>query len=250
MASLASLNVSTMFNATRAVESSSLLGLNENEVDTHMMKDTEWGAVAYLYSSIYGTYIDSNTCIDRGCEVWINNVSSNGELDGTKYTGCAAQGVSTAAVTGTACESGRGWDGAGVNASTTGNMYGIYDMSGGNWDCTMSVMLQSDGTPQIQISRFSSMPDSKYYNTYPYGTSVIEHSRGTIGTATKETLKTVGRYSGGWNEDKSSLVYPSYAWAMRGGRADYTTDAGVFAFHYGSGGGYSSIGFRLVLVNE
>ena len=248
MASLASLNVSTMFNASRAVESSSLLGLISNEVDTHMMKDTEWGAVAYLYSSIYGTYNADKSCIARGCEVWINNVSSNGSWNGTKYTGCAAQGVSTGVITGTACESGRGWDGAGVNASTTGNMYGIYDMSGGNFEYTMSVMLQSDGTPQIQDSGFTSMPDSKYYNTYPYGTSKLEHSRGTIGTATKEILKTVGNTQGGWNGDFSYLVDSSYAWAVRGGSASDTTFAGVFDFGYNTGWAGAALGFRLVLA--
>ena len=248
MASIASTNVSTMFNATRAVESSSLLGLDAKQVDTHMMKDTEWGAVAYLYSSIYGTYNADQSCISRGCEVWINNVSSNGAWNGTKYTGCAAQGVSSGPVTGTSCESGRGWDGAGVNASTTGNMYGIYDMSGGNWEYTMSVMQQSNGTPQIQSSGFSSMPDSKYYNTYPYGTSELEHSRGTIGTATKETLKTVGNGYGAWNKDLSVLVYSSSAWALRGGHAYGATNAGVFAFNRNYGGAYSNFGFRLVLA--
>ena len=236
MASIASTNVSTMFNATRAVESSSLLGLDANQIDSHMMKDTEWGAVAYLYSSIYGTYNADQSCISRGCEVWINNVSSNGAWNGTKYTGCAGDSVSADAVTGTTCESGRGWDGAGVNASTTGNMYGIYDMSGGNWEYTMSVMQQSDGTPQIQSSGFSTMPDSKYYNTYPYGTSELEHSRGTIGTATKETLKTFGSNPGGWNGDYSLLVDSSYAWAKRGGGAFDTTAAGVFAFDHDTGG--------------
>ena len=248
MASIRNWNISTMFNASRAVESSNLLGLNANQVDIHMMKDTEWGAVAYLYSSVYGTYNADKSCISRGCEVWINNVSSTGAWDGTKYTGCAAQGVSTSIITGTSCENGRGWDGAGVNASTTGNMYGIYDMSGGNWEYTMSVMLQNDGTPQIQSSGFSSMPDSKYYNTYPYGTSELEHSRGTIGTATKETLKTVGNGYGGWNGDRSSLVLSSATWANRGGYAGDTTAAGVFAFGGNTGGASASLGFRLVLT--
>ena len=107
-------------------------------------------------------------------------------------------------------------------------------MSGGNWEYTMSVMQQSNGTPQIQSSGFSSMPDSKYYNTYPYGTSELEHSRGTIGTATKETLKTFGSNSGGWNGDYSLLVNSSYAWAQRGGAAHHTTGAGVFAFGHGA----------------
>ena len=249
MASLINLSVSAMFNASRIVESSSLLGLNANQVDTHMMKDTEWGAVAYLYSSIYGTYNADKSCISRGCEVWINNVSSDGDWSGTKYTGCAAQGVSTAVIKRTSCESGRGWDGAGVNASTTGNMYGIYDMSGGNYEYTMSVMLKSDGTPQIQNSGFGSMPDSKYYNTYPYGTSQTDHARGTIGTATKEILKTFGSNPGGWNGDRSDLVISDKAWALRGGRANLAAAAGVFSFGDHTGGADVGIGFRSVLVN-
>ena len=250
MASLASLDVSTMFNASRAVESSSLLGLNVNEVDTHMIKDTEWGAVAYLYSSIYGTYNADKSCISRGCEVWINNISSDGNISGIKYTGCAGESVSANVVTGTSCESGRAWDGTGVNASTTGNMYGIYDMSGGNWEYTMSVMLGSNGTPQIQSSGFSSMPDSKYYNTYPYGTSDVEHSRGTLGTATKETLKIFGNSFGGWNGDFSSLVYDFRPWSLRGGRAVDATNAGVFAFGYYYGEAHAIFGFRSVLTLE
>ena len=117
----------------------------------------------------------------------------------------------------------------------------------------MSVMLQNDGTPQIQSSGFSSMPDSKYYNTYPYGTSYYgtsytDHARGTIGTATKETLKTVGDGSGGWNRDYLFLVSSSYAWACRGGAADHTSGAGVFAFAHDTGGAGAHIGFRLVLA--
>ena len=121
-------------------------------------------------------------------------------------------------------------------------------MSGGNWEYTMSVMLQSDGTPQIQDSGFSSMPEFKYYNTYPYGTSSLEHSRGTLGTATKETLKTVGNTKGGWNGDRSGLVNSDYAWARRGGHANYTTTAGVFTFSDCTGGAVASIGFRVVLA--
>ena len=121
-------------------------------------------------------------------------------------------------------------------------------MSGGNWEYTMSVMQQSNGTPQIQSSGFSTMPDSKYYNTYPYGTSNVEHSRGTIGTATKEILKTVGNTQGGWNRDYSLLVHSSGAWARRGGDAYHTTGAGVFAFGGNTGGANAHFGFRLVLA--
>ncbi len=94
------------------------------------------------------------------------------------------------------------------------------------------------------------MPESKYYNTYPYGEDQTDHIRGTLGTATKETLKKVGNGYGAWNKDRSALVYSSYAWVGRGGRANLTASAGVFAFYGNTGGAYSFIGFRLVLINE
>ena len=65
-----------MFNASRAIETNDKYGLDASTVDTHMMKNMEWGAVAYLTSSKYGIYIDASTCINSECEVWINNNSN------------------------------------------------------------------------------------------------------------------------------------------------------------------------------
>jgi hypothetical protein len=38
------------------------LGTIGSGIDTHMMKNTEWGAVAYLFKSLYG----------KSAEIWIN----------------------------------------------------------------------------------------------------------------------------------------------------------------------------------
>ena len=55
IASLRNMNVSTIFTTTRDMESSgNIYGIEANEVDTHLMKNIEWGAVAYLSHSIYG----------------------------------------------------------------------------------------------------------------------------------------------------------------------------------------------------
>src|SRR5574344_99121 len=56
LTSLTSINVGTMFNTIRGVETNTSYGLSSEAVDTHMMKNMEWGAVAYLSSSIYGRY--------------------------------------------------------------------------------------------------------------------------------------------------------------------------------------------------
>ncbi len=112
-------------------------------LNSHMMKNTEWGAVAYLQHSQYGSHQS----------VRINNNSSY-------LTGYAAKQEPTTGYTGTnelcsenpdACNeyggSEQGADGAyninyfnklSVVASTTNNYTGVYDMSGGAWEYMMT----------------------------------------------------------------------------------------------------------------
>ena len=134
VSSLRMQTVGSMFNASCAIESNSKYGLSSSEVDTHMMKNMEWGAVAYLTNSKYGRYEASGSCISSGCEIWINNNS-----DFT--TGCAGGSVDASSTT--SCNQ---WNTTnGVKASTTGNIYGIYDMSGGAWEYVMGNMANSSG---------------------------------------------------------------------------------------------------------
>jgi formylglycine-generating enzyme required for sulfatase activity len=80
----------------------------------------------------------------------------------------------------------------GVNASTTGNQYGIYDMSGGAWEYVMGNMVDSSGNYYSSNANLS-QPDSKYYDSYAYSASIFtDHARGKLGDATKEILKTFG----------------------------------------------------------
>ncbi len=119
----------------------------ESTLNSHMMKNTEWGAVAFLQHSKYGSHIS----------VRINNNNSSW------LTGYAAINEPTIGHTSTnescsktpeACNeyggvSKPGEDGpfntnyfnkVSVVASTTGNYSGIYDMSGGAWEYMMSGM--------------------------------------------------------------------------------------------------------------
>lgn len=77
--------------------------------DTHLMKNTEWGAIAYLSASIYGSE----------SEISINNSS-------TYITGNSANSTNAESVAGIINEYNST---NGITASTTGNIYGIYDMS-------------------------------------------------------------------------------------------------------------------------
>ena len=261
--SLTNINISTMFNTSRDVTTTktSIYGTNSSTSDSHMIKNIEWGAVAYLSSSIYGRYNDTSTCIESGCEVWINNINTgygsgtavDGQVQwGPTITGCA--GTSTSADVSssqTACTSGYDWKTKGVNASTTGNQYGIYDMSGGTWEYVMGVQKDSSGNVQVGSSGFStsSLPDSKYYDLYDYqAEDGVGYTRYHLGDATREVLKNTSSQGGNaWWSDYSYNIYSSNPWVDRGGGSYDGSNAGVFNFYRSNGWGYTGVSFRSVL---
>ena len=237
VSSLRNINIASMFNASRAIESNSKYGLTPSEVDTHMMKNMEWGAVAYLTNSKYGRYESTGSCISSGCEVWINNNSNY-------TTGCAGSSVDASSTT--SCNQ---WNTPkGVNASTTGNIYGIYDMSGGAYEYVMGNMTDSSGAFNPRRSGLS-QPDSKYYDSYTYGTSYDDYSRGHLGDATKEVIANSSNYLA-WNNDRAYFVTSSFPWFARGGGCGDSSGAGVFAFGYDYGGGGPIASWRVVLSSE
>ena len=232
VSSLRSMNVSAQFNTSRLMTTTlaSTYGTSTND-DSHMMKNMEWGAVAYLSSSIYGRYTNASTCIESGCEVWINN-----NEDFT--TGCAGSSVS--ADYASTCNA---WNTTtGVNASTTGNIYGIYDMSGGAWEYVMG-----NYNDTISSAGFSSMPEAKYYDKYTGTDSEDDFTKYHLGDATKETVKAKSSGENAWYQDYSYAVYSSYPWVFRGGLYNASTAAGVFDFNDNDGNSNDGVSFRVVL---
>ena len=213
VSSLRNQTVSSFFFASRSMEQTgNSFGFVNTEVDTHMSKNNEWGAVAYLTQSIYGRCSNSTTC----SEIGINNNSS-------LITGYGAPaGSYTPDANGT-------YDTPlGKNASTTGTIYGIYDMSGGAIEYVMGVYNKTIGS-----SGFSSLPDTKYYNNYS-GSSYTGHAL----TETKN-----------WYSDYARFVNSSSPWFLRGGDCNYGSYAGVFYFSLIDDSS-SEISFRLVISNE
>ena len=207
-------SVSKFFFASRSMEqSNNSFGFVSSEVDPHMSKNNEWGAVAYLTHSIYGRCTNSTTCT----EVGINNNKSF-------ITGYGAPAGSGISVTNGAYNTSLG-----KNASTTGNIYGIYDMSGGAYEYVMGVYNKT-----IKSSGFSSLPNEKYYNNYT-GTTYQGH-------ALTET--------NGWYGVSATFVNSSYPWFVRGGYCYGGTGAGVFSFHYYNGYLDSIYSSRLVISNK
>ncbi len=197
-----------------------------------MMKNDEWGAVAYLSKSKYGKQNE---------EVWINNSSSY-------ITGSAGNSASASGNTGTTTDY---TSTQGVKASTTGTVYGVYDMSGGAWEYVAGYVNNGHGN----LTNYGSSlvnGDAKTKNVYSKASSDSYENNynansSKYGDAVYETSAS-GSSSISWYGDYSYFPFESYPFFRRGGNYNDGTYAGVFYFDYSSGIGYSVVSFRPVLV--
>ena len=199
--------------------------------DTHMIKNSEWGAVAYLSHSKYGT------CIDGTCtEIGINNNYNH-------ITGCGAIAESSSSSTCNAYNTTTG-----MLASTTQNIYGVYDMSGGSSEYTMSNIVNTDGTTMVPSSSgftTTTYPDAKYYDKYSYSTSNTSRKRSKLGDGIKEVYNT-SNY--GWYRDFSFLANSSNPWFYRGGYCSNGAYAGVFYLNFYNGSSRSNYSSHSVIT--
>ena len=159
----------------------------ERDLESHLLKNSEWGAVAYLTESKYGR---------NGTEITQNTNSSF-------YTG---GGSGTAYITN-------------VSQSSTGNVYGIYDLSGGAYEYVAGYY---KGGSLSSGSSFADGVNDKYATAYE-GDSISTDYK--YGDATYET--------NGWHEDEYFFVDSIVSYFFRGGSCynPYTV-AGIFCFNY------------------
>ena len=196
--SLKNITIANMYNASKLIRSTDYITTNGiNQSDSHMMKNIEWGSVAYLKQSIYGLGIT---------DITINSNRSN-------YTGGG---------TGTSYKTN-------IGQSTSGNITGVYDMSGGAYEYVMGNYNKTAGDSGLTISTIP----IQHIDIYS-GTSV---SASHLGDAIGETA--------GWYSDYDFFVRSDDPWFNRGGYYDSGVNAGVF--RSGTFGGGVSYGFRVVL---
>ncbi len=218
--SLRSQNISTQFaTAQKFSASGNSYGISTS-ADAHMMKNSEWGAVAYLSQSKYGKYGNSSYS-GANKEVYQNKSDSY-------ITGCSSGAPGASGSYGCAYTYEKSTGGTG--ASTTGTIYGVYDMSGGAWEYVMGVYSNTIGN-----AGFSSLPASKYYDNYTSSSTTY------YGHALSETS--------GWYSDYADFVSSSSPWFFRGGGYSSTTVAGVFYFAWSGGGASSGVSFRVVVLD-
>ena len=229
VASLVSQTISAQF-ATAQLLGGTTYGINSSKVDSHMMKNSEWGAAAYLSHSKYGI----------NDEIRINNYYNSEYL-----TGCGANTAN--ASSSTDCEIVYGSTSE-YPQSTTGNISGIYDMSGGAWEYVMGYYSGASttwgATSDSNYALFSSKPDSKYYDDYTSTNLLTTCSNGICyGHALSETAY--------WHDDYAYFVNTSSPWFRRGGNGNFNgSNAGVFNFVGDKGSASSNVSFRSVIASN
>lgn len=128
--SLANKNIGETFKQISNISSLTDIYGFGNSIDTHLIKNSEWGAVAYLAQSKYGL------CMTGTCKELANN--------GTTYiTGGSNYLTNTI-------------------QSTTQNVYGIYDLNGGVEEFVMG----NYNNTLNSLDGFVALPNEKYMNIY------------------------------------------------------------------------------------
>ena len=227
--------------------------------ESHMLKNTEWGAVAYLQHSAYGSQtsvrVNNNSAYITGYAgteeptLGYNNGTS---IDGNRVesTVLGVDGTHTVNYLNSLSNV----------ASTTGNKSGIYDMSGGTWEYVMgyttgaSTVGGSSGITSIYPDFFTNSSWNKYYDEYTstivhnYNNRILGDATGEMGPFGSQLDPDTTRYKSSWHEDYAHFVDSSSSWFRRSGGWSDGVSAGAFAFSSYAIGSAAHISFRVVLA--
>ena len=264
--------------------------------NSHLMKSSEWGAVAYLSISQYG-YSDGSSSKEKAKNnlsvVNSSSVSSspvtNPNNSGWKITaitgysattGKASQNVMTFTSTSDLTDAVSGTNGTsyawnncdansdsgnGTLSSTTGNIYGVYDMGGCLADYTASYV-NATGVSYLTTygGRFATGTSTYLATAYPYQTdSSITYSTdykdfnsaypgfGKIfGDAIWETSSKTGSGKAWFGQTLEEDGNASEVFFPRGGNWNNTDNVGLCGLNDNNGNANNNYGFHSALVVE
>ena len=254
-------NISTGDTYTISKEiasASSFYGLNSTKTDSHQMKNSEWGAVAYLTQSSYGR---------NGTEISLNNYyTTESSPWRTAITGMCTNGISGDKTT----TLGNAYNTAiGVKGSSTANITGIYDLNGCVWERTTAYISNGNASLSTYGNSYTNTTantngyqtlSTKWATVYPYNSSDSNTNNYNSYSGKKSTTygfgdavletSTTGSESTSWNGDYSSFPYTYRPFLLRSGDYSHSSRAGSFAFDFVNGDPRYTHGFRSVLVAQ
>ena len=155
----------------------------------------------------------------------------------------------------------------GVNASSTNNMSGVFDLNGCVWERVAGCITNGNSNLSYgsSFANTTANPEgyktlsTKYATVYPYNSTSDTYANNWTeynnlktatygyGDAILET-STGGNDSTSWNDDYSAFAYLIAPFFVRGGYYGSGSGAGEFAFGYTDGFPYYDSGFRACLT--
>ena len=205
--------------------------------NSHLMKNSEWGAVAYLSYSNYGIGRETKVAnANTGSSYYTGGSSTESEI----YTTNAGQ-------------------------STTGNAWGIYDMNGNAWEYVASYVnngysqLTTYGQTLIDAGTSSENSEKRTVQVYEAsnggdGSTSASYTQNyklsgekMFGDATYETSTSASNSTGSWQDAYASFPDASNPFFLRSGNYG-DSNSGVFFFYYHNGSSFKSPSFRPVLA--
>lgn len=224
------ISVGNAFDVALKIKNYSIYGWKANEIDTHLMKNTEWGAVAYLTQSVYGA----------NNKIWPNTNNTN-------ITGCSGSG--TDVYNQNICNEYH--TSTGQKASTTHNIYGVYDMSGGAHEFVAAYV--NNGHSNLTNYGLSLInAPAKYKNVYvslgDTRSGNYEVNKNIYGDAIYETSSSYVNATT-WYRENTYMPYSEFPWFSHDGYYfDYSAQVGVFNFWNERGYHDSVNSFRPVVI--
>ena len=198
------------------------------DLKQHMAKNSEWGMTVYLAHSNYGT---------KGTKME-TNTNENYYTGGSDKTEIIYENN--------------------IRQSTTLNPYGVYDLNGGSDEYVASYLKnghQNLETYGVDLTKenISTAYKTIYNSITTTGSNTQSDDYGLLnytnikrGDAIWETSNTYSSNTSSWQATSAKFPYASNPFFLRGGSAT-VTGAGIFHFKYGTGSGYASASFRMVM---
>jgi hypothetical protein len=286
------INISQAFLLSQEIaKANNPYGLTSTSTDSHLMKNSEWGAVAYLSKSQYGlnttdivinnvTYNGIKTTVRTGYNAYAVTGYAGAKTNSDEvYVADANAGTNTLTDTSVLGDTVTGdktsytwYTNIGVSASSTGTIYGIYDLSGGAAEMMASFVNNTYVSSNTYATVVYNNRNTKYTIVYDSGedgdeTGSYEGERYAnvarknyavdkkIGDAVKETLSVTGEYNAmatlAWYEDTAVFPSRNSEYFLRGGSSnDGSSCVGMFYFYRTDGNRLWGCGFRPVLVKQ
>ncbi len=273
------INISNCYNLSLALtDDKNPYGLTSS-ANSHLMKNSEWGAVAYLSMSQYG-YSGGN--VTTSTEKARNNLDINGTAKHPNNSNLVIYGITGYSAPGPKTErnsqnfisvsetltntvgNSTAWTvvntgtdtGAGTKSSTTGNIYGVFDMSSGlaeylaiyinNLDDVENGKSFANGKSSYLATAYpkESTTNTDFNSTYKAG--IINN---IYGDAVWETSKNVGINATWFENAIEDDSYSNENFIIRGG-SWWNFTPGICGLSDSNGHADNDYGFRSILVVE